>query len=442
MLRQTTIRMGENRGKPRVYMKGKWLGRAGFTPGRPIDVEFGAGSVTIRLTPTGHRRVCGRTGESVPVIDVENAALATALASAERLQVTCAEHTITITPAYAELLVRGRVDNDRAGSLFSGGGLLDEAARQAGFAPTFGVEIDPDYAAIFEANHPGAAVFNSCVSEVAFEQLARFRPLGLLTGGICCEPFTGVRRLDRVTGAKRDKSLPAEAHELGDMTFWMLRAIEATNPHTVVCEEVPAYLDSASWWTFQHVARRLGYTVEGRVLDALDFGELTDRKRAVVVCTTGRPIAWPVPEAIRLGRTLREILDPPPCVYDWFNAETKPWLFDHWAKQTARGNGFASQVVTAESRSVGTIKKRYFAQQGDNPVVGHPTMPGVYRWLTLSEVRRLHGVPDHYDLGPAVTTAGEVIGQGVIVPLFRRVIESVTGRAVKATRDGEGVRVA
>jgi hypothetical protein len=62
------------------------------------------------------------------------------------------------------------------------------------------------------------------------------------------------------------------------------------------------------------------------------------------------------------------------------------------------------------------------AGQGDNPVVAHPTKPNTYRWFTLAELRRFHGVPSGYNLGTAKTTAGEIVGQGVVVDLFRQVI--------------------
>jgi site-specific DNA-cytosine methylase len=169
----------------------------------------------------------------------------------------------------------------------------------------------------------------------------------------------------------------------------------------------------------------MGYSVEARILDPSEYGELTGRKRAVVLATTDPVVTWP--ESTPTSRTLGEILhkpDDPAC--EWFTRETKPWLFDHWEKQTAKGNGFAPPVLTESTTKVPTIKKRYFAQQGDNPVVGHPTNPDLFRWLTVTEVKRLHGVPDDYDLGEAKTVAGEMLGHGVVVGFFRQVVETLT----------------
>ena len=96
----------------------------------------------------------------------------------------------------------------------------------------------------------------------------------------------------------------------------------------------------------------------------------------------------------------------------------------------AKGNGFQPLQLTAEDTTCPTIKKRYFAGQGDNVVVRHPRLPDHHRWLTLPEVRRLMGLPEDYSLGDTLTNAGEVLGQGVQVDTFTQIIRSVTRREV------------
>jgi len=254
------------------------------------------------------------------------------------------------------------------------------------------------------------------VHEVRTEDLPQVE---LLTVGLCCEPFSRKRR---EAGSK----LPPEAHPNGDLVVWALRAVEAANPWTVVVEQVPEFLDSGAGWILRHALERMGYTVEARVLDPADYGEIAGRRRAVLVATNDATIRWPepAPSDRRLGEILEDRDD-----HEWFDAATKSWLFSHWEKQAAKGNRFMEgrQVLDAETKRVPCISKRYFSQQGDGVVVRHPTREGVFRWLTLGEVKRLMGLPDDYDLGEAKTRAGEIMGQGVHVGLFRRVIEAVTG---------------
>lgn len=418
----TTVKIGNCKGSPRIWLEGKWLLKSNFEPGCSFDAELTDNELILSVSPKGRRRV-SMTKRGTPVLDINNAELHNIFSDCSTVRVVAAEKEIRITQTRIALLIRSRILTPTAGSLFTGGGLLDEAARLAGFEPIFGVEINPKYADISLQNHKAMTMFNASVEEIGTEEMASFKPIGALVMGIPCEPYSRIRRLNRGGQEKRDKNLPPEAHELGDMFVWALRAVEATNPHTIVIEEVPDFLSSAAGYVTQTFLQRLGYTVEGRVLDPFLYGEMTGRKRAIVVATTENKINWPeisTSEPKKLG----EILEAGP--HDWWDRESKPWPFKHWEAQTAKGNGFAPPILTADSTKIPTIKKRYFAGQGDNPVVGHPEKEGTCRWLTLKEVQRLHGVPDDYNLTSCKTTAGEVIGQGVLVNLFRKIIENAT----------------
>jgi DNA (cytosine-5)-methyltransferase 1 len=420
----TIVKVGQNRSMPRVYLAGKWLARAGFEPDNHYDIHVDNGELVLEVAPKGKRKVSVRKGDGRSIIDLNTPLIDEVFAGAETLRVVAHNRTLRITQTYINLLIRSRQLVDRAGSLFTGGGFLDLAAKLAGFTPVFGVELNESYSDIYGRNNPDADVFNASVEQVSFDEMRAYRPLGLLTMGIPCDPFSNARRLDRGGQQKRDMSLPPEAHELGDMTVWALRAFEAGNPHSGVIEEVPGYLNSASWYVLERFLKRLGYTVEARLIDPAEYGELTGRKRAVIVATTGQPVQWPEPKPVT--RRLADILEP--GEHAWFDPQTKPWVYDHWQKQTAKGNGFEPPKLTGAETRIGTIKRRYFAGQGDNPVVQHPHKCDTHRWLTVTEVKRLHGVPDEYDLSGPKTVAGEVLGQGVLVEFFRKVIKTATGK--------------
>lgn len=419
--RKATLSIGENKGAPRIWLEGKWLQQSGFECGNTIRVDVHTNKITVVPDPDGKRKISGKKKGTVPVIDLNTYSISEAFNNADMVQVTAGDHCITITPAYTAVLMSNRKLVKTEASMFSGAGFLTLAAKLCGYTPKLAIEIDPVYASLYSANHPEAQMYNMCASHVPHADLINAQPIGIFTAGIPCEPFSKIRRLDRGGQEKRDTSLVPEAHELGDMTFWALRNIEALNPHTVVLEEVPGFLNSGAGEILLHVLRRLYRYAEARILDPTNYGSLTGRKRAVVIAQD-LPIKWPEEHKadLHLGDIFEDIN------HEWFDRNTKAWLFNHWEKQTAKGNGFASQIYNAQSDHIGTIKKRYFAQQGDNPVIAHPTQEDVYRWLTINEVKRLHGIPDDYYVGEAKTTAGEVIGQGVVVDMFKQVIESVT----------------
>lgn len=174
----------------------------------------------------------------------------------------------------------------------------------------------------------------------------------------------------------------------------------------------------------QHFLRRAGYTVEARVLDARDYGELTGRRRSVIVAHSGSHFQWPQPSPAT--NTFADIRDDESTLRDqYFTAETKPWLFNHWTTQVAKGNGFASAQLSDESTSVPCITKRYMAGQGTGAVVKSRSQEHSWRWLTLNEIRKLHRIPDSYQLSDtSKTLSGEVIGQGVIVSLFQNILKA------------------
>src|ERR1700739_4281207 len=180
MFRSSMIEMGLRRPNAgRIYLQGLWLLKAGFEPDASYAVEFGDSCITIRTTEEGPRKVSAKQQRTVPVIDLENEQVRAAFAACTKLQVVAREKTITITPARTVQLVRERRFSLTEGSLFSGGGLLTEAAASLGFSSRFAVELDPAYAAVYEANHPHAAMFNCSVEQVSFEALATYRGLGL-----------------------------------------------------------------------------------------------------------------------------------------------------------------------------------------------------------------------------------------------------------------------
>jgi site-specific DNA-cytosine methylase len=424
-IRTCVLRIGKHRGKSRIYLEGSWLITAGFTPGSFFTASYEAARIRVSVSEEG-RSVSGKRDNRSSVIDLHCQAIEEAFGNAEHVEVCCRYGTIQIRLSRTHRMKASREMNDRSVSMFAGGGLLAEAARRAGFRSVAAIEIDHRYADIYQANH-GGWMINTSVEEVPWEELARHAPIGLLEMGIPCEPYSAIRRLDRGGQTKRDAALPPEAHELGDMVYWALKAADVLNPHTILIEEVPKFLQSGAGYILQMAMQRMGYCVEAKVIDPRAFGAMTSRRRAVVVATSFDCVQWPEAFSDKHQNHLGDYLEDVPEDSElWFDARSKPWLYEHWQRQTARGNGFEPPKLSFGSTSCPTIKKRYFAGQGDNPVVSHPNRPDTHRWLTVNEVRRLMGLPESFDLGTTKTTAGEILGQGVEVGTFTRLIQSIT----------------
>lgn len=431
LLRQTTVKLGKNKGAPRVWIEGRYLLDAGFACASRIEADFQPGRITLRLAENGRRVVSGKRGGTLPVIDINSSALREAFGTVETVQVEVFTGEIILTPVLREQKRRTRCRNGQAGSIFGGTGLLAKAAELAGFRPRFVIEMDESYANNYALNFPGATVYNMPIEEVPINSLPGVE---LLEIGLPCEAFAICRRTERGTKQKRDQQRAPESHPTGSLTVWAAMVIEAINPAHVVIECAAEYLTSGAGFIMRTYLERAGYKVDTRTLKATDYGELQIRERTVIVATDddGEPVKWPKP--FKSNRLLGDILDAPDEVEaEWFTEDTKAWIFRHSREQKAKGNNFGFKALTALSRECPAIKRRYLSGQGDNPVVTHPTRPECYRFFTLSELRRLFGVPDDFILPEnSKTKAGEMLGQGVIVSLFTRIIKAATGRAPAA----------
>lgn len=459
LLAESNLKVGENRGNRRVWIEGSALIKSGFNAGAKFKAQFEKNTITLTATPDGDRKVSGRTrgDKTLPIVDINTGELASIFKGFDRMVAKFHAGKIVITPTRTALKKAARVLAMVSVGMFVGGGLLSQAAKAAGFPTVYANEISPEFAEVHVANHEG--IHSTCsIEDASLEEVAeQIGPVGLYHAGIPCAPFSVIRR--NTGNKKADSKAHPETHELGDMTYWNLRAIEVFNPHTAVMEEVPQYLDSASWQISQHVLRRLGYTVDAKVINAAEQGGVTARKRAVIVATNFETVDWPAP--IIHQRRMRDYLLPADhgdC--EWFTRTdpNKQWLFNHWETQREKGNGLISAIIAYDDLTVGTIKKRYLAGQGDNQVVLHPDDRAIhsesvhyfsetpankwdaekvsvrnqvrYRWLTVGEIKRIMTLPDSYDLGPTKTLAGEILGQGVHVDTFTRIIRSVTRQSI------------
>lgn len=438
MIRETTKRVGVcKRGRARLWADGQYLVRAGFLPGMFLSLTIGQGQLTITPTDAVTRhRVSAKGHGARPVIDLTADEVQALFGPGADVVVRVEEGRILVRAATLAQRIAERPRDGTFGSVFTGGGLADVAAAQAGLTPVFGVEWNAEYADIAQVNHPHMRMYHMSVHEAVYADLPSVEHLFL---GVPCEPFSSARRVERGTGGKgkRNMSVPQTAHPLGDMTLWAFALILKVNPRQVTVENAPRYGGSETAEALVRGLERLGYAVFRTVLDAHAHTGLTARKRSVIVAMTPEadgtvPAPFPLeaPNTIPVGA----YLDADVPEEAWFDPTTKPWVFTHAAAQAAKGNGFGFQVVHPTDTVMPVIKKRYLAGQGDSPVAAHPTRPDTYRWFTLAEIARFAGVPTHYDLGAAKTRGGEVIGQGVDVRAFTRLLAQVSGR-------GDGRRI-
>ena len=269
--------------------------------------------------------------------------------------------------------------------------------------------------------------------------------------------------------------------------FWKLMqalAKEGRAPRTIVIENVPGLFTSHGGLDFEAVCAALagaGYRFGALELDAADHLPQS-RVRCVIIATledpaglTGAPkltgaaaaakarlpaelqarwIDWGLPAAPRRNLDLAAVLEPDSDV-PWRSAdETQALIVMMDDLHRERLNA----ALAAGERRVGTAFRRMRgrtqrAEVRFDGLAGCIRTPGGgssrqfvlvveagqvrSRWLTAREAARLMGLPDSYRL-PASANAGlQLAGDGVVVPVVRRLAESIlepllAGRSARA----------
>lgn len=98
------LKLGSNRGKPRIWIEGKTLLASGFAPGMAFHASFGPGRITLTLGALDgakSRTVSGKIRASGPhpIIDMNTIEIFFALPGVGRIALEMGEGIITIIPA-------------------------------------------------------------------------------------------------------------------------------------------------------------------------------------------------------------------------------------------------------------------------------------------------------------------------------------------------------
>jgi DNA (cytosine-5)-methyltransferase 1 len=181
--------------------------------------------------------------------------------------------------------------------LFAGcGGMTLGFEQTERFESIFAVEWDTAAAETYRRN------FGDHVVAGPIERVEHFPDCDVIIGGPPCQGFSPLNMLG--VGLER-------------RTLWReyARALREASPVAFIMENVPELLRSAEYHAFADEARELGYVVEGRILNAADYGVPQRRRRAIVVGSRLGSFTWPEathfpPDAVALGgeswRTFRD----------------------------------------------------------------------------------------------------------------------------------------
>lgn len=162
--------------------------------------------------------------------------------------------------------------------LFAGCGGMTEGLFAAGYKVVAAIEIDPNAAQAYRANHErrGVILYEEDIRQVdpnSIRQLLGDEPLHLLAGCPPCQGFSTMRRKNK-RGAKRDAR--------NRLVWEYVRFVESLTPITIMLENVPALAEYTEFKRAVAQLKRLGYIISYRSVDTAQYGVPQRRKRLVL----------------------------------------------------------------------------------------------------------------------------------------------------------------
>lgn len=428
----------DKRGNPRLWIEGRKLERAGFSPQARyrMTIDADARRITLELAKDGDRMVSRRQrhGVDLPIVDIANARALASFRSIDTLRIDFTQDAIVIEPAAAETrrIVReertlGRLRSGealRTGSVSTGLGVLSHAIH-AGLAErgvtselAFSVEIDPEYQDLCAQRNPiwrdDTVAVTMPLQEFAFDPraLSQVEQVDILEAGIPCTAHSLAGR------AKKSLAIPEHDPVAGHLVVGFLAIVAACNPSVVIVENVPQYVESASFAILRNQLTEWHYDVEAMILRGEEHDCLEHRNRMALVATSrgmeGRVDAIPL---LAGAQTLSDILEDVPADSPLWS--TMEYLRAKEERDMEAGKGFRMQILEEDASKVGTIGRGYAKVRSTEPKLRHPTDPTLLRQFTPREHARIKGIPEEMVEDLPVTTAHEMLGQSIVAAPFR-----------------------
>ncbi|GFN39999.1 MAG: DNA-methyltransferase 1 protein [Marine Group I thaumarchaeote] len=298
--------------------------------------------------------------------------------------------------------------------LFAGAGGMALGLEKAGFETVMLVENDKDCISTLKKNRPQWNVVNEDIRDVDFRGVKS----DLVTGGFPCQAFS---HAGHKLGFKDTR---------GTLFYEFARAVKEIKPKIFVAENVEAVIRNNNGKTLRTIVDILssfGYSVQYKILNAVNFQVPQKRKRIIFVGTSkGIKFEYPEPnnEIVTLGEALHKV---PKSAGEKFSARRKSML-----KHVPPGGSWVDMPVEIQKKYMG---KSFYSSGGrrgmarriawDEPCLTLTCSPGQkmtdrihpgqIRPFTIREYARIQTFPDSWEFIGSVSSQYRQIGNAVAV---------------------------
>lgn len=295
--------------------------------------------------------------------------------------------------------------------MFCGIGGFHRAAVNLGMKCVFACDIDEDARASYKANF----------GIEPFGDICRLNPSDVpdhdvLFAGFPCQPFSIIGKREGFADAR------------GTLFFELAKIIDAKKPQRFVLENVKQLVGHNHGETLkriEEILRGMGYSVEHRVFNAINFGLPQKRERVLIMGVLGEVESFPWPEDKIPMRPLSEILEKKP--------DPKHFVSDRIRKaRKADHKAEVSPSIWHENKSGHISSYPYSCALRAGASYNYLLVDGIRR-LTSREMYRLQGFPDHHKIVSGDGQARKQAGNAVPVPMVQAVIKGVMSARQRAT---------
>ena len=402
----STFKLGSSGQNKRVWLQTRYLERIGLEKNSPIDIDFSTDTrqITIKKVDVGSHRVSGRAN-GLPIIDVKNKQVAETLGeNVDKITVRFYQNKIIISVSSFDrnLADRRSKTGAKAVEIFSGGGTLSKFAELAGFQMDTVVERDDNFVEVFERNFDHVTTICADVHDVEMEDLPS--DASLLQFGYPCTEFS----VSNIVSARKakDANQSEEALEAkrtaNYLSLALVNIIRQVNPRVILIEEVKAFQNSLPFDLLKFELERMKYKISIEDMT----GSFTERKRIAIVAIADN-------EALDISNVVYQTpvpieahLDIPVHKRDFQPIALRP----RESGALRKGLGIRSHLPS--DLKINTITTHW--TRHNHLSLAHPHKEHHYSDFTVNEVRRIHGLPEDFDLGDKVTVSRAVLGQGVV----------------------------
>lgn len=300
--------------------------------------------------------------------------------------------------------------------LFCGIGGFHIAANNLGLDVIFASDIDDDACATYKH------IFKlTPIGDIVPFPASEIPDHDILLAGFPCQPFS-------IIGNKL-----GTADARGTLYREVVRIARVKRPRGIVLENVKQLVTTHHGAVLKKIKddlESIGYTVDWRILNALDFGLPQKRERVIIVATLNKFDKFPWPKEKIPMKSLADILEKNPDIRHFVSERIR-------AKRKAAHTAEVSPSIWHENKAGHISSYPWSCALRAGASYNYLLVDGERR-LTPREMLRLQGFPESFEIVANDSQARKQAGNAVPVPLVEAALRGIVDVIGRPKIEGRG----